>query len=143
VGMWGQLDDELAHRFSSLSMVAGGESLEWTHRSIIRTSHARCSDTMREYEFRSTSATSGYACDGHFHSDRHAPLLLVQKYGQQPIKIMTVNDGGPQRCWGPSGSLFPTVSTYISPFPSLLADFCYQCINTVIQASIASIIMLS
>jgi hypothetical protein len=36
---------------------------------------------------------------------------------RHPIKIMTVTDGSPQRCWGPSRSLLPTVSTNISPFP--------------------------
>ena len=37
---------------------------------------------------------------------------------RHPIKIMTVTDGNPQRCWGASCSLLPTVSTYISLFPS-------------------------
>ena len=43
VGVWGRLGGEPAHRVSPSSMVAGGESLEWTHRSIIITSRARCS----------------------------------------------------------------------------------------------------
>ena len=53
----------------------------------------------------------------------HIYYRFTQKVYLHPIKIMTVTDGSPQQCWGPLCSLLPTVSMYISPFPSFSLCF--------------------